>query len=175
MDIELRAPLYRQFLESIQGLVTIRCFGWQESFATKQQALLDDSQRAIYMLYCIQRWLTLVLDLLVAGTAVLLAVFAVTLKHSMSAGAVGLAISNITTFSYNLATVIEAWTKVETSLGALVRTRNLMKQTPVELGASQPASLQPEWPQKGEVRIEELVASYGYVALKPTSLKVSIP
>jgi ABC-type multidrug transport system fused ATPase/permease subunit len=163
LDIELRAPLYRQFLESMRGLVTIRCFHWQESFTNKHHVLLDDSQRAVYMLFCIQRWLALVLDLLVAGMAILLAVFTVTLTNSMSAGAVGLAISNITTFNSNLAAVVQAWTKLETSLGALVRTRTFMQQTPVEVGTGDRITLPPNWPQKGGIHIEDLVASYSCV------------
>ncbi|CAJ0544905.1 Ff.00g084500.m01.CDS01 [Fusarium sp. VM40] len=160
LDIELRAPLYRHFLESLRGLVTIRCFRWQESLTNKHYALLDDSQQAVYMLFCIQRWLTVVLDLLVAGMAILLAVFAVTLRHSMSAGAVGLAISNITTFNSNLANVVQAWTKLETSLGALVRSRTFKDKTPVEEGTDRLPALPTGWPLKGEIRIESLVASY---------------
>ncbi|KAF5580564.1 ABC transporter integral membrane type 1 [Fusarium subglutinans] len=175
LDIELRAPLYRQFLESMRGLVTIRCFHWQESFTNKHHVLLDDSQRAVYMLFCIQRWLALVLDLLVAGMAILLAVLTVTLTNSMSAGAVGLAISNITTFNSNLAAVVQAWTKLETSLGALVRTRTFMQQTPVEVGTGDRITLPPNWPQKGSIHIEDLVASYSPsspVTLKKISLRI---
>jgi hypothetical protein len=47
-----------------------------------------------------------VLDLLVVGMAILLVAFAVTLRDFMSAGAVGLAICNITTFNSNLANVV---------------------------------------------------------------------
>ncbi|KAK7591993.1 hypothetical protein V3481_006629 [Fusarium oxysporum f. sp. vasinfectum] len=175
LDIELRAPLYRQFLESVRGLVTIRCLRWQESFTIKHNVLLDDSQRAVYMLFCIQRWLSLVLDLLVAGMAILLAVFAVILTKSMSAGAVGLAISNITTFNSNLAFVVQAWTKLEISLGALVRTRAFMRETPIEEGTGDKITLPPNWPYKGEIRIEDLVASYSPsspISLKKISLAI---
>ncbi|KGO43424.1 ABC transporter, integral membrane type 1 [Penicillium expansum] len=175
IDIELRAPLYTQFLETLSGLVTIRCFKWQEAFSAHHEGLLDTSQRAFYMLYTIQRWLNLVLDLLVMGLAVMLAVFAVALHGKMSPGSVGLAITNITTFNYNLVSVIQAWTKVEMSLGALVRTREFLKNTPAEPGVDTVADLPPRWPERGEIAIENLVASHGAdspITIKNVSLTI---
>ncbi len=43
--------------------------------------LLDHSQRPFYLLYCLQRWLTLVLELLVAGIAVVVIVLATQLRN----------------------------------------------------------------------------------------------
>src|SRR5512140_1164350 len=66
MDLEAKAPFYTLFEESLRGLVTIRAFGWQQRLEDKNHALLDRSQRPFYLLFAVQRWLTLVLDLVVA-------------------------------------------------------------------------------------------------------------
>ena len=95
LDLESRSPLYSHFLESINGLATIRAFGWQKISIDKNKELLDLSQRPHYLLYCIQRWLNLVLDLIVAAEAVVVVAFAVGLRTSTSAGLLGVSLNNV--------------------------------------------------------------------------------
>ena len=79
LDLEAKSPLYSHFLESLSGLVTIRAFGWGENFQVQNYAFLDISQKPYYLLFCIQRWLALILDLLVMVLAVILMVLVVKL------------------------------------------------------------------------------------------------
>jgi ATP-binding cassette subfamily C (CFTR/MRP) protein 1 len=74
LELEAKSPLYSHFIESLSGLVTIRAFGWAPNFQDLNLALLDVSQKPYYLLLCIQRWLALILDLIVAGLAVILMV-----------------------------------------------------------------------------------------------------
>jgi len=66
LDLEAKSPLYSQFMECLQGLATVRAFRWQNAMETKHRELLDQSQNPFYLLFAVQRWLTLVLDLIVA-------------------------------------------------------------------------------------------------------------
>jgi ABC-type multidrug transport system fused ATPase/permease subunit len=77
LELAAKGPLFTQFLETVDGLVTIRALGWQRKINRQQHQLIENSQRPFYLLLTIQRWLTLALDLLVAGMAVLLVVLAV--------------------------------------------------------------------------------------------------
>ena len=95
LDLETKSPLYSHFLESINGLTTIQAFGWQQKFIEKNHKLLDNSQRPYYLLYCIQRWLTLVLDLIVAAEAVILVCMAITLRGSSNVGLLGVSLNNV--------------------------------------------------------------------------------
>lgn len=95
LDLESRSPLYSHFMETISGLATIQAFQWQELFSRKNLKLLDASQRPYYLLYCIQRWLTLVLDLMVAAEAVILVGLVIKLKGSVSVGLIGVSLNNI--------------------------------------------------------------------------------
>lgn len=95
LDLESRSPLYSHFMETISGLATIQAFQWQERFRRKNLNLLDASQRPYYLLYCIQRWLTLVLDLIVAAEAVILVGLVIKLKGSVSVGMIGVSLNNI--------------------------------------------------------------------------------
>lgn len=63
----------------------MRAFGFQRALQKQHRAQLDRSQRPFYLLFAVRRWLTLVLDLVVAvvaGVAVLLAAPVVALAGS---------------------------------------------------------------------------------------------
>lgn len=95
LEIEAKAPLFSQFLEALSGLSSIRAYGWSEHYRLQNQIALDASQRPFYMLYCIQRWLSLVLDLIVAGIAVAVIVTATSMRGSSSFNLFGIALFNI--------------------------------------------------------------------------------
>jgi hypothetical protein len=87
------------FSELLPGLVTVRAFGFQRALQKQHRAQLDRSQRPFYLLFAVQRWLTLVLDLVVAGIAVLPAALVVALCGKLGAGCVGVALLNVILFS----------------------------------------------------------------------------
>jgi ABC-type bacteriocin/lantibiotic exporter with double-glycine peptidase domain len=95
LDLEARGPLYSHFMETLSGLVTIRAFGWETEFRQQNYKQLDHSQRPYYLLYCIQRWLNLVLDLIVGAEAVLIVGLAIWLRSSTSVGLLGVSLNNI--------------------------------------------------------------------------------
>ena len=80
MEIEAKSPLFSHFIETLSGLATIRAFGWQRQYKEKNQQLLEASQKPFYLLFCVQRWLELVVGLVVAGLATLLVGVVVALK-----------------------------------------------------------------------------------------------
>lgn len=95
LDLEARGPLYSHFMETLSGLVTIRAFGRERDFREENHKHLDFSQRPYYLLYCIQRWLNLVLDLIVGAEAVLVVGLAVWLRSSTSVGLLGVSLNNV--------------------------------------------------------------------------------
>ncbi|KAN0099750.1 putative ABC multidrug transporter [Hyaloscypha variabilis] len=160
LELAAKGPLVTQFLETVDGLVTIRALGWQQKINRQQHQLIENSQRPFYLLLTIQRWLTLVLDLLVAGMAVLLVVLAVRLKN-VSAGFSGVALVNIISLSSSIASVITSWTKLETSLGAIFRIVEFCTQTPKESGDLLIEDAPRSWPSKGAIKFDNVTASYG--------------
>lgn len=95
LDLEAKSPLYRSFLETVTGLETIRAFGWEKNQQKVNNKFLDLSQRPFYLLYCIQLWLNLVLDLIVAAEAVLVVGLALGLRSSTSPGLLGVSMNNV--------------------------------------------------------------------------------
>ncbi|KFY89738.1 hypothetical protein V500_05527 [Pseudogymnoascus sp. VKM F-4518 (FW-2643)] len=175
MDLEAKAPLYSNFLETLNGLVTIRAFGWTKDMEKKNMAFLDASQRPFYLLYCIQRWLMLVIDLLVAALAIVLVALIVRFRHSADAGFVGLALINIMSFNMTLSAVIIHWTATETSLGAVSRIKSFVDSTRSENLPMESQDVPSEWPSEGSIILSDVSASYAldqHWALHNISLKI---
>ncbi|KAH8125146.1 hypothetical protein FP744_10009586 [Trichoderma asperellum] len=164
LEIEHKAPLYSHFLESINGLATIRSFGWTLPYSTKTLSLLDSAQKPSYLLNCIQRWLTLVLDLVVAILTILLVVFAVTLRGKLNPALLGIALVNMMSLGLNLKGIILAWSQLETSLGAVTRIKTFEETTPSELLPHENYTPPEEWPSQGSLEFVELSVQYDSTA-----------
>lgn len=162
LDLESKSPLYTHFTETSAGLATIRAFGWQREFVEAQLHLLDISQKPYYLMFCIQRWLAVVLDLFVVGIATILVALAVKMTGTTSGGAIGLAMVNLIGLNTSLSRVINAWTNLETSLGAIARLRDFTRDTPREDDANvqHPPPLPQGWPLSGGVEINNVNATY---------------
>lgn len=164
LDLEAKSPLYSHFMESISGLPTIRAFGFQSANTQKNYRLLDASQRPYYQLYCIQRWLGLSLDMIVAGLAIVLISICVELRTTIDPGLLGLALVNLMSFNIHLVAAVTNWTLLETSIGAVSRVRQFERQTPIEHTAADIyTELPADWPAQGAVVIRDLSLSYPLV------------
>lgn len=175
LELERKAPLFGNFISTYAGLLTIRAFSWTAAAEKENMALLDNAQRPYYLLFCAQRWLTLVLDLLTAGLATLLMGLAVALRHSIDPGLLGVALVSVTSIGSILAELIKNWANLETSLGAVTRIRNYVDNTPAEADGEAPADLPADWPAAGQVVFDHVSASYSngnYTVLDDISLAI---
>lgn len=162
MDLEAKSPLYAHFLETSSGLAPIRAFGWQSHFRDNNHRVLDASQKPFYLLYCVQVWLTLVLDLVVAALAVIIIGIAVGRAGMLSTGAVGLALVNITTLGETLKNLVISWTGLETSMGAIARLETFKRETPNETTSDEISESPNNWPSKGVVELKGISAAYRF-------------
>ncbi|MCJ1311373.1 hypothetical protein MMC25_005044 [Agyrium rufum] len=160
MDLEAKSPLYANFLETLTGLITIRSFGWASNFQERNLRLLDTSQKPYYVLFCIQRWLALILDLVVAGLATILMVLMVKLRGTISPAYVGLALLNVMDFNLALTTIVKSWTQLETSIGAISRLRTFEADTENENKLPETEQPSSNWPVHGTIQFNNLSASY---------------
>ncbi|KAL1599876.1 hypothetical protein SLS60_007681 [Paraconiothyrium brasiliense] len=159
MDLEAKAPLCTHFLETMAGIVTVRAFGWAEPYRKRNDRLLDQSQVPYYLLAAIQNWLTLVLELVVAGMITLIVGLAVGLRHKIDPGYLGLALISAMDLGFNFRIIIVYWTELETSLSAVVRILQF-SATPSEQQDLINASPQESWPKHGAVSYSNFAASY---------------
>ncbi|KAE8340830.1 hypothetical protein BDV24DRAFT_151712 [Aspergillus arachidicola] len=131
LDLESRSPLYSHLLDTVEGLATIQAFGWEVDFRKANSTFLDVAQRTYYMLNCIQRWLTLVLDLVVAAEAVIVVSLAVSLRHTTSVALLGVSLNSILDFE---------------------------RAVPREISTEQ--GIPVDWPGRGAIKISGMTAQY---------------
>lgn len=171
LELESRAAVFSSFLETVQGATTIRAFGWEQPLAKENITTLDGSQRPFYLLFCLRRWLNVVLDLLIAGIAVGTIWLAVVFRGSTTGGQVGVALNVILVTNSTLLKLVESWTNLEISLGAVARLKEVDTTTPSEEeqrpqreGAQRHDDddefLTPDWPSTGAIGFKDVNASY---------------
>ncbi|KAJ5546687.1 hypothetical protein N7494_004272 [Penicillium frequentans] len=161
LDLEAKAPLFSHFTDCLQGLVTLRAFGWQHGMEKKNIELLDLSQRPFYYMFAIQRWLTLSLDFVVAGIAILLIVLVVVLRGtSFNTGSIGVALLNVIQFSQTIKLAVTFWTNLETHIGSIQRIKDFTKTVESEDQPGEDREVPPNWPSKGAVSFHSVSAAY---------------
>ncbi|KAL1981836.1 hypothetical protein VTN96DRAFT_2081 [Rasamsonia emersonii] len=112
------------------------------------------------MLFCVQQWLTLVLDLVVGAIALILVGMTTSLTDRFSAGSIGVALNLILTFNQSVTQAIKYWTMLETSIGAVSRVQRFVEDTPSE---ERHLSSQPpphDWPCQGAIDFVDVTAGY---------------
>ncbi|KAH7206333.1 P-loop containing nucleoside triphosphate hydrolase protein [Fusarium oxysporum] len=161
LDLEEKAPLYTQFLETLSGLATIRAFGWNDAVIQANHTLVDRSQRPFYLLMIVQRWLVLVLDLTTVALALLLVGLAVRLRGEVDVGLTGVSLVQLISLSETVNMLIQFWTSIETSIGAVARIKQFAEETSEENLPGETHQPPAQWPDKGAIQIHNLTASYG--------------
>ncbi|KAK3191252.1 hypothetical protein K4F52_002842 [Lecanicillium sp. MT-2017a] len=175
LDMEAKVPLFKHFTETANGVEHIRAFNWQAEYMWLHYGLLDYSQKPHYYFFCTQRWLSLVLDMSTCVLAVTTMAFA--LDGSSSPTAIGLSLVNLVTLSKLLTDVMESWVEVETCFGAVARTREFEKTSPLER-TRHIRRVPDHWPTAGKIEFKNVTASYNLKStgnqpvLKNISLKI---
>ncbi|KAI1662286.1 putative ABC multidrug transporter [Daldinia decipiens] len=179
LDLEAKSPLYTHFIDTSNGVVTLRAFGFIANDRKKNGYLLDTSQRPAYLLTMIQQWLGLVLNFVVAIIAVMLTSLAISLRSN--SGFTGASLVALMGFGETLTNVVTYYTLLETSLGAITRLKSFEKDSGLEDKKDEDIIPPEEWPQHGEISLKGVSASYRAenatevpsMALKNIKLEVS--
>lgn len=137
---------------------TLRAFGWIEYNVLLNQQLLDTSQRPQYLLAMIQQWLTLVLNMSVAVLAVVIITLATQLHAS--SGFTGVGLVTLMSFGQMLANLVQCWTELETSTGALSRLKAFGEVVASENLSEEIEVPEAHWPSQGAIVIKEVSAAY---------------
>lgn len=145
----------------MKGLATFRAFGWVDDSIAKNNSLLDNSQRPAYLLAMIQQWLAFTLNCVVA----ILAVVIVTMGTQLSSntGLTGASLVTLMNFGTSLTFLLRNYTQLETSLGAINRLKMFSENVQPESQEGENIKPDESWPQRGEISINGVSASYRYV------------
>lgn len=109
----------------------------------------------------VQQWLTLVLNLITTVLAIIIVCLAVKFRESVSAGLTGVSLIQLITLAETVKLLIQFWTSLETSLGAVARIKSFSEETPSEMQPGEDQQPPEQWPAYGIIEILGVSASYG--------------
>ncbi|KAF4435232.1 multidrug resistance [Fusarium acutatum] len=158
LDLEAKSPLYTHFLDTSRGIATIRALGWTGKNIKQNHRLLDQSQRPMYLLSMVQRWLYLALNVVVAVTATALVGLITQLRSSSSLS--GASLVTLMTLSQSLSDIVRFYAALETSIGAVARLRNFTTKTGAESVSHGDMKPDERWPTKGVIEVRGVWATY---------------
>lgn len=149
-----------QFLDSLEGMATIRAFSWLHEVSQQNHELVERSQKPFYLMYVIQKWLGLVLDLAVAGVATVVVGVAVSLRNTISPGFTGVSLTQIISFTSYVKMMILFWAQLQTAMAAVERIRDFSQDTDKEDHPESPIEPPASWPAHGNMEFQQLSAKY---------------
>ncbi|KAJ5701613.1 ATP-binding cassette transporter [Penicillium malachiteum] len=175
LDLESKSHVYTNLLDTINGASTIRAFGWQKMFQHRFDEALNISQKPSYLILCLQCWLKVVLDFLIALIAVTLIALTIGYRDTITGADIGLALNLIIVASTTLLKLVQSWTSLETSLGAVSRLKSVQESLSVEDEGRETSDPGPRWPLSGDTQIDNISVFYSSsldLALRNLSLQI---
>ncbi|CAI7603986.1 unnamed protein product [Penicillium glandicola] len=162
LTMEANALPSNSLLETVQGIATIRAFGWEDSYALENSKSLDTSQKPSYILLATEQWLTLVLDLTVAAVASINALLIVT-RRDVTPGEVGISMNVILSVNIVLLVTVQSWANLDASLGVISRIKEFTSTVAPESQSRREGLIPNSWPAEGAVSMKNIVARYATV------------
>ncbi|KAJ5937940.1 P-loop containing nucleoside triphosphate hydrolase protein [Penicillium verhagenii] len=148
LTMEANALPSNSLLETVQGITTIRAFGWEDSYALENSKSLDTSQKPSYILLATEQWLALVLDLTVAAVASINALLIVT-RRDVTPGEVGISMNVILSVNLVLLVTVQSWANFDASLGVISRIKEFTSTVAPESQSQREGLIPNSWPSKG--------------------------
>lgn len=155
-----RSPIYVQFSESMNGVVTIRAFGSQFRFLAENYKKIDNNNRPFIWMWATNRWLHCRVESLGAFVSFCTGFVLVLSRNWVDAGLAGLALSYSLTFTHHVLWVVRCYAMNEMNMNAIERVSEYLdieEEAPVHIPATCPP---PSWPETGSVKVEDLVMRY---------------
>lgn len=157
-DLERRSPLFTSFLDTVQGIVTYRAYGWVDASVDQNNRLLDAAVQPSYLWRALQRWLFIVLEVLTGVVGVLVVVLATQLQ--VNSGFAGASLVAVLTLTVYLSSTLTWYANMELSLSAIVRLKTFTEGTILEDLPGEDVVPSASWPETGTVSIKDVSASY---------------
>nr|XP_023698016.1 ATP-binding cassette sub-family C member 8 isoform X2 [Paramormyrops kingsleyae] len=169
LDDTTQLPLLSHFSETVEGLTTIRAFGYEARFRQRLLEYVDANNIASLFLTAANRWLEVRMEYIGACVVLIAAVASITnsLYSQLTTGLVGLGLTYALMVSNYLNWMVRNLADMEVQLGSVTRISGLLKTEPENYeGLMSSAQVPPGWPEQGEIQIQNLSVRYDST-LKP--------
>lgn len=157
-DLERRSPLFTSFMDTMQGIVTYRAYGWIDASVQRNNALLDAAIQPSYLYRAVLRWLFVCLEFLNGIIGVLVVVLATQLQANR--GFAGASLVAVITITVYLTSALAWYGNLELSLSAIIRLKRFTEDTILEDLPGEDIVPSGSWPETGTVSIKDVSASY---------------
>ncbi|KAI7829941.1 P-loop containing nucleoside triphosphate hydrolase protein [Kickxella alabastrina] len=159
LEANSMSPLLSLFGELILGVSSIRAFGASHCYVREALARIAAHNRAFYMVWSANRWLSIRIDAAGASVSFACALFVLSSLDWLDAGLAGFALSYALTFSDHMLWVIRNYSSNELNMNAVERLEQytrVRQEAALHTAAVLPAG----WPRRGDVAIEDLLVEY---------------
>ena len=155
-----RSPLYQQFGETLNGIVTIRAYGDGPRFIVDNHRRINAYNRPHIYLWASNRWLALRVDWTGALVSFFSATFVLINVGKIDAGAAGLSLTYAVTFTENVLWLVRLYSEVQQNMNSVERVREYLEieqeAAPV-IPDSRPSA---GWPSHGAVEFAGYTTRY---------------
>ncbi|XP_041114287.1 ATP-binding cassette sub-family C member 9-like isoform X3 [Polyodon spathula] len=166
LDDSTQLPLLCHFSETAEGLTTIRAFRHEARFKQRMLELIDTNNVAYLFLSAANRWLEVRTDYLGAVIVLTAAVTSIcTSENGLQSGLVGLGLTYALTVTNYLNWLVRSLADLEVQMGAVKKVSGFLS-TESENYEGDLSQVPEDWPQQGEIKIQNLSVRYDSV-LKP--------
>ncbi|KAL4784201.1 hypothetical protein BJX76DRAFT_232079 [Aspergillus varians] len=160
MESVQRSPLYQQFGETLNGIVTIRAYGDGPRFLVDNHKRINNYNRPHIYLWAANRWLAFRVDITGALVSFVTATFILSNIGRIDAGAAGLSLTYAVTFTENVLWLVRLYSEVQQSMNSVERVKEYLEveqEAPPVIEDSRPPA---DWPSQGSVQFSSYSTRY---------------
>ncbi|KAF9891211.1 hypothetical protein FE257_004775 [Aspergillus nanangensis] len=155
-----RSPLYQQFGETLNGIVTIRAYGDGPRFIVDNHRRINNYNRPHIYLWAANRWLAFRVDTTGALVSFFTAVFVIMNVGRIDAGAAGLSLTYAVTFTENVLWLVRLYSEVQQNMNCVERVKEYLEveqEADAVIVDSRPPA---DWPSGGAVEFANYTTRY---------------
>ncbi|KAF7342473.1 ABC bile acid [Mycena venus] len=163
MESNSRSPIYSDFGELLEGIVTVRAFSAETRFLDNLHKRINTATKMWYVFWMTNRWLLLNFDCLGGLAVFITALFSITFLDN-DAGLAGLAMTSALNFTNAVYWACRNWTGLEVDLNSVERVVEYLKlpqEPPAVIESNRPPAY---WPSSARnnnlLTVEDLVVKY---------------
>ncbi|KAL1981719.1 hypothetical protein VTN96DRAFT_2276 [Rasamsonia emersonii] len=155
-----RSPLYQQFGETLNGIVTIRAYGDSQRFILDNHRRIDAYNRPHIYLWASNRWLAFRVDMTGAMVSFFSAAFVLLNIGRIDAGAAGLSLTYAITFTENILWLVRLYAEAQQNLNAVERVKEYLEVDQEAQAVIPDSRPPPGWPSQGAVEFVNYSTRY---------------
>ncbi|KAF9098829.1 hypothetical protein BGX29_007411 [Mortierella sp. GBA35] len=155
-----RSPILNHFNEALSGLATIRAYGFEKRFLSKNLTNQDNNNRTFFLLWSTNRWLHWRVDIAGALVGFVTGILILQNYGKIEPGWAAMSLTYALMFTGTIVWLIRIYAQNEMNLNSVERVAEYMNldEEPAAIieGSRPPAS----WPHAGEIVVDHLTMKY---------------